>query len=509
MPATSLKAEFDGGYAQRHGCAWFEPDAQGRRDPNVASGWWAVGGEPAQRFSSFKDLPGNITWWTNLSRAESWALGRWTSFKEGSLFGPDWPALMTESGHGADDAAVAAAVSAWSETFARAAAWLADWAQAHDPDRPWEWGEGSLADALAPRLGFVAAEPEGIQPILQAAYTEVVDQEMPARLLAGRRRVVLAFPRVDHVRRLWSARVPTGQWRPIQEWPRPSEERLAWVRGQDRPVLARVVSMAWRPGQESAGMLWLGLRGRRFPASEVEPLWLTGEEAVVLGTFADLTLDEGFLAQGWTTVASPPGWPMESDDPLVGLSWSQALLSFAAWTAAASPTRDPQRRKRSWFTSRSVWMRAADRARCFRSAWQLQQKGWTVLRYGQGQVTLLIDPAEAVPPLANAIEDAGLLMPALIARLSPITAQADHADLVQVDRWLKQAGGVVSLLDVDRLVAPWAGTAAEVRAVLEPAAQRLLSLSPSPNAAWTAWWRSAMNQQARRSVDRLKARAQR
>lgn len=507
--SSPLREEFIGSYARRHGCAWFEPDSQGRRDPNVASGWWAVGGEPAQRFSSWRDLPDRVTWWTNLGRAESWALGRWSSFKEGGLFGPDWPGLMTDSGHGASDDEVAAAVSAWSEIFARCAEWLAEWASVHDPENPWDWGEGNLADVLAPKLGWVASEPEDLQPILQVAYQEVVDQEMPSNLLAGRRRVVLAFPRIEHIQKIWSTRFPKGKWTPIKEWPRLPEDRLAWVRGQDRPVLARVVSMAWRAGQESPGMLWMGLRGRRFPASEVEPLWLTGEEAAMLGTFAELTMDEGFLGQGWDTLEMPPGWPLSADEPLIGLSWSQALLSVSAWNAAASPTRDPSRRRRSWFTSRAVWWRAADRARCFRSAWQLQKDGWTVLRYGQGQVVLLIDPADAVPPLADAIARAGLLMPALISKLAPITAQASHQDTVQVDRWLKQTGDALALLDIDRLVAPWAGSAAEVRGVLEPAAQRLMGLSPVPNAEWRTWWDAALRKQARRSVDKLKEQAKR
>lgn len=507
--SVRMSPEFNGGYAQRHGCAWFEADAQGRRDPDKVSGWWAVGGEDAQRFSSWRDLPADVVWWTNLSRAEAWALGRWSTFKEGSLFGPDWPALMTESGYGATDEAVAAAVKAWSETFARCAEWLSDWASVHDPQRPWDWGEGTLADALAPRLGWVPSEPEDIQPILQAAYTEGVDQEVPATVLAGRRKVVLAFPRVDHSRRLWSVRYPQGGWREINQWPRAPEERLDWVRSQEYPVLVRANIMGWRQGQESAGQLWLGLRGRRFPAAEMEPLWLTGEEAVLLGTFAELDLDEGYVSKGWMRLAPPKGWSMASDDPLISLSWSQALLADSVWRAAGSPTRDPHRRRRAWFTSRAVWWRAADRQRCFQAALALHQKGWAVLSFGQGQVTLLIDPLEKdVVPLAEAIVQTGLLMPSLVAKLAPVTAEADHENMTQVDRWLKQTGGGASpLLDVDRLVAPWAGGA--VRSVLEPSAQRLMKLSPVPNTAWAAWWKTALQQQARRSVDRLKARAQR
>ena len=508
--SVSTSSDFSGGYARRHGCAWFEADAQGNRDPDKASGWWAVGGEDAQRFQSWRDLPEKIVWWTNLTRPEAWSLARFSTFKEGSLFGPDWPALMTESGHGATDEAVAAAVKAWSETFARCAEWLSHWASVHDSSNPWDWGEGNLADALAPRMGWLPSEPEEPQPILQVAYAEGVDQEMPAHLLAGRRKVVLAFPRVEHARRLWNTRYPTGGWREISQWPRAKEERLAWLRAQDVPVLVRATIEAWRPGQETAGALWLGLRGRRFLAAELEPLWLTAEEAILLGTFAELNLDEGYVGKGWTKLAPPPGWAMASDDPLVALSWSQALLADAAWRSAASPTRDPQRRRRSWFTSRAVWWRAADRTRCFQAAWSLHQKGWTVLSFGQGQVTLLIDPAEEVSPLADAIVQAGLLMPSLVAKLAPVTAAADHQNMTQVDRWLKQTGGgALPLLDVDRLVAPWSGAAAAVRGVLEPAAQRLMKLAPLPNAAWATWWKASLQQQARRSVDRLKARAQR
>lgn len=505
---STFAAEIAGGVAQRHGCAWFIADAQGRRDPNTAGGWWAVGGGPAQRFASWRELPERVVWWTNLTRPEAWALGRWSQFKEGSLFGPDWPSLMTESGHGAADEAIAAAVSSWSETFARCAEWLADWARQHDPSKPWEWGEGTVADALAPRLGWNATEAEEPGPVLQTAYVETIEQEVPSNFLVGKRRVVLAFPRVAHAQAIWKTRFPQGAWREIKDWPRPQEERLAWLRAQQVPLLVRVVSLAWRPGQEADGMLWLGLRGRRFPASEADPLWLTGEEAVVLGTFADLVIDDGYQAPGWQTLAAPEGWPMGSSDPMVGLSWSQALLATAAWRSAASPTRDPSRRRRSWTTSRAIWWHAADRARCFRAAWALQKKGWTVVSYGLGQVVLLIDPADAAAPLAEAIADQGLLMPALVAKLAPLRPEASHDQVHQVDRWLKQASGVVALLDVDRLVAPWSGTAAEVRGVLEPAAQRLLAVSPVPNPEWAAWWRTSLNQQARKSVDRLKTKTQ-
>jgi len=497
-------------YASQHGCAWFEPDKNGRRDPNTCSGWWAVGGSKALRFTHWRELPKGIVWWTNLTREEAWALGRWSTFKSGELFGPDWPALMTESGHGATDEAIANAVQAWSETFARCAEWLADWAYVNTNDKPWDWGEGDLADALASRLGWFSDIPEEPQVIFQAAYSEDVLQEVPSHLLKGRRKVVLAFPRVSYVQKLWGARYPTGPWKEVTQWPHGSEERLAWIRAESRPLLVRISEVTWRLGQETEGSLWLGMRGRRFAAAVMEPFWMTAEEAILLGAYAVLDIDEGFIGHGWTTEDLPPNWAMSSEDPLVSLSWSQALLSAAAWKAAASPTREPNRRKKSAVTARALWWRAADRARCFQAARALHGKGWSVFSYGEGQVTLLIDPTEPVEPLADAIGKAGLLMPALLAKLAPMGASVSHEDWVQVDRWLKRSGGVDRLVDVDRLVATWAGSAAEIRSVLAPVSERLMALAPSaPNAEWGAWWKTVLNQQARRSVDRLKARAQR
>ena len=96
-------------------------------------------------------------------------------------------------------------------------------------------------------------------------------------------------------------------------------------------------------------------------------------------------------------------------------------------------------------------------------------------------------------------------MPAMLAKIAPLPATADHGEVAHLDRWLKQQGGVASLIDVDRLVAPWPGPAAQVKAVLEPAVKRLDQLASPPNEAWGVWWKNALRQQARKSVDRIKA----
>lgn len=485
-----------------HGCAWFEPDpTTQRRDPNKAGGWWSVGGQPAQRFENYKQLPEKVVWWTNLSKAEVWALGRWQWFKEGSLFGPDWPALMTESGYKATEESIALAVAAWSETFARCAQWMSLWSAKHQPDVPWEWGEGNLPDLLAVRWQWSAQKMEEPQPVLAAAYQEVIDQEMPMNFLADKRKVVLAFPRLFYAQQFWDQRFGKGPWTWLgpQDWPRSTEDKIAWIRAQKNPLLVRISQVAWLPGQHIPGQLWLGLRGRRFAAAEMDPMWMTGEEASTLATFASLVVDEGLIGEGWDTLRAPKGWSFDLQDPLLPWSWSHALLSTAAWKAAGTPTRDPKRRTKSWVTPRSIWYRAFDRDRCFQAARHLHEKGWPIFSYGNGQVTLIVDPHENPTKLIQDIQEAGLLMPAMLAKLKPLEASAEKS-VLEVDHWLKQELGFQAILDIDRLVSPWKGPG--LKSLLKEAALELQHLK-APNPEWQRWWLEKLSEQGRLAVNRL------
>lgn len=508
MNTSVLKEELSGRYFAKHGCAWFDMYTEDvRRDPNHCAGWYSIAGSDAKRFSSWKELPKEVVWWTNLSRAESWSLGRWSTFKDGGLFGPDWPAIMAESSRSLSPESLAAGVSVWSETFSRCAEWLSSWSSQYDVENPWDWGEGNLADALAPRLGFLPEKQELIQPILKNAYLEVIEEEIPSKLLVGKRKVVLAYPRVEHARKMWNVSFPKGDWKEVKELSEHFPDRVDFIWQQKNPVLARIDSISWRDGYESEGRLWLGLRGRRFPAADFEPIWLTGEEVKLLNSFAIVEVACVYIADGWQKKKIPDGWSLGYEDPLVGFSWSQSLLSSSLWLAAASPTRDPINRKKSYFTSRAVWWRAQDRIESFKAALNLQKNGFTIMSYGQGQVTILFDPNEKPEKMMESIQDSGLLMPELLARIIPLEKEVDFNNIVHVNRWLKKIGGSSTLLDIDRLVAPWAGDS--LKTILEASAQKLISVKDFPSPEWETWWKSSLRVQAKISVARLKEKLKR
>lgn len=499
---SPIKTSSEAKFHDQHGCVWFEEDAHGFLDPNANGGWYSISGKEPVRFKSWRDLPDGIVWWSNLTKHQAWALGKMHRFKDGSFFGPEWNALIIENNRFGNKENIQQAVQIWSETFARCAEWLSAWSARHTPELPWEWGDGSVSDVLAQRLGWSDSRLEEPQPILQAAYVEKIEHHIPSKFSDGKRKLLLAFPRVDHAKRMWTNRYPEGNWVEVSEWPKDKKERVEWIKSNHYPLLVRIVNIEWREENQAEGMLWLGMRGRRFQAAEFEPVWVTGEEAKVLNTFAYIEADVAYQAPGWATLEKVPDWAIDSEDPLVGLSISQSLLATSLFDAASMPARDPKKRKKSYYSSRSIWWRANDRMRCFRAALEFHKKGWHVLDFGCGQVTILFDPNEKVDNLVETIDANNLLMPALLAHRVPLKMDADHTNLVHVNRWIKEVGGNYPLVDVDRLVAPWSGNSVKVQGVLESAAKKLSALSP-PNKEWQKWWYNALTKQARSSVDRI------
>lgn len=502
MSAGSL---FHPDFASTHGCAWFEPSGTGVRDLNNCGGWYSIAGLPAVRFEQWKTLPEEVVWWTNLTRDEAWQTTRFDRIREGGLFGPDWSGWLAERASPDELAQVPVVCAGVSETFARAGSWLATWCHQLPQARPWAWEDGTMPDLLAERLGWHAEPVLGPQRILEAAYAEEIIQRLPAQSLAGHRRLILSFPRREHANWLFRQRHPQGQWQELEEsaWPRNPDRIGQWLVEESLPLLVKVSALAWNEPDDALSLLWLGARGTRFAGAERESFWLTGEEARVLSRHAQFAIDGVYRAQGWTNTPPPPGFDLAGEEnPLVDLALSQELLAASLWRAAASPTREAGSRRRADFSARAVWWRAYDRQRCFEAARRLLAAGYRVNAHGQGQVAVVFDPATDPKVLAEAIVEAGLLLPGLLARALPLAASAQPSTPQALDHWLKRESSLEGRLDIDRLVAPWLGPT-QVQPILRDAAGRLLSL-PSPNAEWSKAWSQMLRAQARQSVDRIK-----
>lgn len=509
--ATSPQAALSPRFARQHGAAWFDMDP-GNVDLNKAGIWVSQGGEAFQRVHGVGELDPRVVWWTNLSLPQTWMAGRWGELKDTHFLGPSWADLLTETGEQADGPVI----ERWSETFARLAEWFSEITRVLQPEHPWEWGEGHLADVLAQRWGWYtpADQAPRPQPVLAAAHvTKVTHVPLGGpRQWAGRRQVALSLPRVPHALKIWESRVPAGDWNLLEagQWPSLLDERLRWLKALRQPALVRVDRIEWHHGQEELGRTWVGLRGRRYPAALPEPIWMTGDEAVELSQWARFELESAYLADRWEYGSAPEWWQGElNDHPLAVHSLMMGLAAHTLWQAGAVPARDPVNRAKSALAPAMVWKCAADRHLCFEAARRLVVQGLPVMTHGEGQVTVAVDPGMPIQDLADQVKKAGLLLPKALAQALPLPAEADPDNPLDVAHWLARVGTPQTLWDLDRVVAPWLGPGAEVSQLLTEASKNLALLDASAVPQINRWWRATLPLQLRQATQRLKQAAQR
>ncbi len=507
VSVSEIKEAFRPDFARKHGCAWFVWPADGQHQPDRTGGWASIAGEPAFEFHRPQDLPKSITWWTNLSKAEAWSLGKWQHIKHAGFLGPQWLTLMSEWGFPATADDVKKSCAAWSEVFARLAHWLSQWASSEqsdpDPTPPWSWGDGDFHEALAHRLGWTQpAVNQQPHPVFADALLPQVEVPVPAYNLRGMRKLSLPRPYASHARAILSSRYPLGAFKPPANGvvPRDNDAIWAWLATSNHPILVRFDEITWRTGCETQAALWWGLRGKRFAPTVMDPVWLTAEEALDMHAYIDANPTAFLVAEGWQTGDyQDVRFPLESQGWIHELSIIEGFLLSALWQAAASTPRYSARRQQAPATARAVWYRATDRRLLFKDALAMASSGFQVLSYGQGQVTVLFDPDKTFPvDWCPALANTGLAVPTNLSESVEQSAilSADSALL-----WIKQKQGLIAALNVDRLVWPWLSheNQGQLKPVMEAALKDLVAI-PAPNQEWANTWRNDLIKQAKLSV---------
>ena len=506
MNQTDVVDAFKPDLSRKYGCAWFVwGNEGGARAPEKTGGWASIGGDPAFQFHNPNELPKDIIWWTNLSKPEAWSLGRWSHIKHAGFLGPHWLSLMSEWGFPSELEDLKIACSAWSEILARLGNVLTRWNAQHNPKSPakfsahaWEWGDGDFHEVLAEKLGWTTQRVDA-NPILQAAFCDVVENEVAPNLLNGKRKMTLTLPRVEHARQILATRYPVGEFTevPVAEWAVESEQRWEWLRKQIHPVLLRFDDITYRAGHEAEAQLWWGLRGRRFAGAMMEPVWLTGEEALEMCFHTEATPMVALRSKGWTRLNDVAHWP----NPNMGFAYDNSivggLLHEALWRAAATPSRTPTKRIKSGVSARAVWWRSADRRACYSVALQFQQKGFTVVSYGEGCITVVFDPKIVlVADWVDVLEHTEVRVPRLLGEnMRPPHDITAH----NIDVWLKSSQDIQAWLKLDRLLWPTVGhNAQEWKSVLELALRSLAAVPPPQGLngdeakKWSSQWKDEL-----------------
>src|SRR5690606_16262634 len=193
-------------------------------------------------------------------------------------------------------------------------------------------------------------------------------------------------------------------------------------------------------GEERTGSLWWGRRGQRFSGSMMEPVWLTGEEALEMCQWIDAYPQSILQGQSWDSMPEVPLWVSMEEDALWDNSIVTGLLSESLWRAAATPVRTATKRIKSGVSPQMIWLRAADKRECFRLARTLQEKGLIVLSYGEGVVNVAFDPHLTMVSDWEDILDKTLIRAPLT--IAPSLSVPDGFSYKSVDRWLKKQGSL-------------------------------------------------------------------
>lgn len=523
---------FVSGISNKHGCIWFDDNSsKGPRDPNAAKGWACVGGENPFRFESISELPLDIIWWTNLTRAENWSFGKLKRFKESALFGIDLMALISENGLTTDKRSES--VKYWSEIFSRSAEWLSRWCQRNNLE-PWDWGEGTLSDALKKRiLQNDQSNDQIIEYAFSKAYVEQIFCEVKQSDLQGKRQITLSLPRLKHAQKILSSKFPKNEWKILKEneWPRTTNERVRWITEKKLPMLVEVDLVNFKNlaivenSSLTIGQIWLGKRGFRLNTQIMEPMWLTETELLALSKFATFEIISAYISSGWEELSNITDLHSTIEGPLIHLSITKGLLSTATWQAVSSPGRDPNNRRKGLFSPRAIWLRVVDRLSCFSAALIMQSNGYDVLSYGNGQVKVAFDPNGDPKDLAKTTQQAGLTLPTVLAERLKLPEIEDLTNIfntmegvAQIDQWLKQKWIKRKkqedlkpfYLDIDRLMMTWSDkeTINKTKLVLKNAILRLIGLSliekKEEKTNIDLWWEKMLREQAAASVEKIK-----
>lgn len=365
-------------------------------------GWVSINGEPAMHFDSPTELPSGVVYWTNLLWHELVVcnLAKNPFFLRTDYFGGS---TMQNIGKeiGACPSLMAAQDIAeqLSGLFARVMTLLNQQYAINPVESP----TAKLGDYFAKRYRKNVEMDEHFRLALLRSYQER-NEVVQSRLRQTHHTLSIRLNRFAHAMNILSVPTPDiHDWHHISQCDLPKDhlERTAWCIGSDMPILANVTVKPTR--SKAASLLSYG-GGVGYTRN-----WVTQPELLWISRIASVTIHSVFRSGGGF-VRHP-----EIDlFPEVGdfsyASTSLGLIAESFWQGLSSPAisenDDPA------ITPRHAWWRAVDRLLCFAEASKLSSsKGWDVLSYGNGEITLRYQP-EFLPELSAVCAARNLQMPA-------------------------------------------------------------------------------------------------
>jgi hypothetical protein len=523
---TTNKAMFSPSFVESHGALWFdEIEDKPYRKPykgNV-SGYYSIAGNKSVRFHNLSDLPKNIFWTSNLTKAEVWSLGQWNWIKHRDAFGIPWSSSWPASGAVMNEEGLSAFAAAEAERHCRLAFWFSSQFQKQQKS-PFRWDDDDLASILRRRWSEEKFEDQPLDSsspfafILKHAYLESVKVQRlwsgvtnNVAAAKGSRLVTLGVNPRESVRHLWTQRIPKGKWQPCNEhqWPKSQEARLQWAQEQGKPLLLLVQHRSWKDDVEAVwpGEWWWGQRGGHFGSMIPDPVWVRGEDLSTITQYCTVDLLEAWIGEQWQTLPQWEETGLVLPDPFASWSPTMQWVARLSWEAV-SGKRHHRSKNEAPVTPSMLWLRQEELNALWAIAHRLGKKGWSVVEYGNGSMTFMIPNDVDLRQFALDAWKEGLILPPVLARLlNPDDVLIEGASDKFAYWWFQYHGGRAVLKDMDRIMLPWPADMASLKARMMTSARRLQGLSTMGITVWDERWKSLLTSQARISVDRLQQKS--
>ena len=384
------------------------------QDPR--SGWYAVAGGDADRFSGAHELSTDTIWWTNVAyehffrgQTEIWRI---PSLKHDKYLVVSHVDTLREWGYDPESADPDFVCRFCSGAFDRVMrnAWrlIRDVFPKTDIRSAFR-GRTLREDVrcLLPDLEY----PKG--PAAEVFQSGKAWEEFSPTLVKpprGGRRITLRWPRTSYANHLLQTPVPRApfEWVSRGDMLSKAADKTAYVLNSDRPCVANVALKAIKP--EVSEIYVFGSATQKEQRTQRE--WVAHPEFKHLADMAEVDVRQLWIGREYWVIMPNLPEPVKDflSDRLAEYSWSVGIVAECLWRASmlgedkskAGPIRDGEEKAQtSW---QGLWIRSMDKVLMFQHAHQLTQKGHAVTGYGIGWVKCTVPEEDVSQLIADGLQ---------------------------------------------------------------------------------------------------------
>lgn len=373
-------------------------------DPTLSgveiTGWCAVAGEEAKRFSSPSDLDSDVIWVTdaNFDAARETRQADKHNLRGMSFLSTSLKMMMDDLRLSGNDINRDFAVRALSSIVDRT---CRNAAECYGAGKELFSGF-SVTSGLQKKLFSEKVDyPADVLYAAKSAWQRNSSCDLKVYNYIDKPHYYRLRPnRVVHAARVLAGRVPCG---PVEFIPGSQLRVLDPEYWLDKPILARVSVSHVAP--EVAPILAFGSSFGKGARQLRE--FVTTSELALLTQYAKVKVKAVFQWEGSEQLQPEQLLPEQVLDPMAALVYSAGLIAEAHLGAALSPTSVA---RQDVFSPRAAFLAARERVIMFRLAKAIRDEGFQVTSYGAGTVSVRVK-ADQIPSLDQLVRDSGLSYP--------------------------------------------------------------------------------------------------